>query len=320
MKRSITLQLILFVVTVEDIANFKTRSDSYIGKTQESESFGLKKRRRVENNEYAETGIERENYKPVSNSNKRTNVEPEDGHFSATDNKEGRRRGAANRRRTMQFGEVTRSVLTYRQQIYYGIPLEFGSDREPALFTIRVKRPPLGADLRARNRAGKQRIRKRTDIGVPGVDFPLYGEVPNTNFSCLRRHGLFVDTATRCQVFYTCQGDDKRSSAHICPNGTLFNQRFKVCDWWYNVNCPVNPTEKLYWYMGLTRRQTEPSLVPQLPISRTKLPMFLTARLRSESDRKSSELFDGPLRISEPIRGHGPLPPHLIAKLKRDKI
>ncbi|KAG7177797.1 putative Chitin binding Peritrophin-A domain-containing protein 29 [Homarus americanus] len=23
----------------------------------------------------------------------------------------------------------------------------------------------------------------------------------------------------------------------LCPNGTLFNQEYFVCDWWYNVDC-----------------------------------------------------------------------------------
>lgn len=24
----------------------------------------------------------------------------------------------------------------------------------------------------------------------------------------------------------------------ICPNGTVFNQAYRVCDWWTNVDCP----------------------------------------------------------------------------------
>ena len=23
----------------------------------------------------------------------------------------------------------------------------------------------------------------------------------------------------------------------LCPNGTLFNQQYFVCDWWFNVDC-----------------------------------------------------------------------------------
>ena len=24
---------------------------------------------------------------------------------------------------------------------------------------------------------------------------------------------------------------------YLCPNGTLFNQQYFVCDWWFNVDC-----------------------------------------------------------------------------------
>ena len=23
----------------------------------------------------------------------------------------------------------------------------------------------------------------------------------------------------------------------LCPNGTIFNQEYFICDWWFNVNC-----------------------------------------------------------------------------------
>ena len=26
----------------------------------------------------------------------------------------------------------------------------------------------------------------------------------------------------------------------LCPNGTLFNQKYFVCDWWYNVDCAAS--------------------------------------------------------------------------------
>ena len=30
----------------------------------------------------------------------------------------------------------------------------------------------------------------------------------------------------------------------VCPNGTLFNQQYFVCDWWFNVDC--DRTEEFY--------------------------------------------------------------------------
>ena len=25
----------------------------------------------------------------------------------------------------------------------------------------------------------------------------------------------------------------------LCPNGTLYNQQYFICDWWFNVDCSV---------------------------------------------------------------------------------
>ena len=47
---------------------------------------------------------------------------------------------------------------------------------------------------------------------------------------CLNRNGFFVGKA-----FHICHKD--RMTTLLCPNGTLFNQRFFVCDWWFNVDC-----------------------------------------------------------------------------------
>ena len=30
----------------------------------------------------------------------------------------------------------------------------------------------------------------------------------------------------------------------LCPNGTIFNQEFFVCDWWFNFDC--SSAEGLY--------------------------------------------------------------------------
>jgi len=56
-----------------------------------------------------------------------------------------------------------------------------------------------------------------------------------TNFQC-SAPGIYADQETGCQVFHFCQ-DDGRMDSFFCPNLTLFNQRFFVCDWSYNVDC-----------------------------------------------------------------------------------
>lgn len=38
------------------------------------------------------------------------------------------------------------------------------------------------------------------------------------------------------QVFHICQ-DLGRHDSFLCPNGTVFNQLYFVCDWWYNFAC-----------------------------------------------------------------------------------
>merc|ERR1719436_2372683 len=60
--------------------------------------------------------------------------------------------------------------------------------------------------------------------GVPGEDYPIYAEVPEAE----------------CQVFHICTADGAGGLAKysfLCPNGTLFNQNYFICDWWFNFDC-----------------------------------------------------------------------------------
>ena len=38
-----------------------------------------------------------------------------------------------------------------------------------------------------------------------------------------------------------CQPNGNADS-FLCPNGTMFNQQYFVCDWWYNVDCQAQPS------------------------------------------------------------------------------
>ena len=40
---------------------------------------------------------------------------------------------------------------------------------------------------------------------------------------------------TSLQPFYMCE-ENGRSTAFLCPNGTIFNQQYFVCDWWIDLN------------------------------------------------------------------------------------
>lgn len=81
--------------------------------------------------------------------------------------------------------------------------------------------------------------------GVPGEDYPILSStnIPDTGFSCEAQGlpGYFADTAEEagCQVFHICQ-DDGTQDSFLCPNGTVFNQMFFVCDWWFNVDCAAS--------------------------------------------------------------------------------
>ncbi|XP_037081538.1 U-scoloptoxin(01)-Cw1a-like, partial [Pollicipes pollicipes] len=65
--------------------------------------------------------------------------------------------------------------------------------------------------------------------GVPGQDYPIYAEVPDTGFACDGRinGGYYADPQAQCQVFHVCSNDLRYS--FLCPNGTVFSQIYFVC-------------------------------------------------------------------------------------------
>jgi len=78
--------------------------------------------------------------------------------------------------------------------------------------------------------------------GQAGVDFPVLASVPDTGFDCGAQQfpGIYGDTGADCQVFHMCQPNGNYDS-FLCPNGTIFNQQYFICDWWYNVDCAASP-------------------------------------------------------------------------------
>jgi len=80
--------------------------------------------------------------------------------------------------------------------------------------------------------------------GVPGDDYPIFAEVPDTSFLCdgQAEGGYYSDPEAECQVFHICGSDGNgglTKYSFLCPNGTLFNQQYFVCDWWFNVDCSL---------------------------------------------------------------------------------
>merc|ERR1712150_891 len=80
-------------------------------------------------------------------------------------------------------------------------------------------------------------------ILVMGQDL---AEIPaDLTFSCEGRpYGYYADPATNCQVFHICLGDGDIKWSFLCPNQTIFNQQYFVCDYAINVEC--NNAESFY--------------------------------------------------------------------------
>ena len=82
--------------------------------------------------------------------------------------------------------------------------------------------------------------------GEPIVDYPIFSNIPQTSFNCTDKvdNGYYADLETRCQGFHVCSeivpGQFLRYS-FLCPNGTLFQQQFNICQWWYYVDCNQSP-------------------------------------------------------------------------------
>ncbi|XP_044739714.1 U-scoloptoxin(01)-Cw1a [Chrysoperla carnea] len=72
-----------------------------------------------------------------------------------------------------------------------------------------------------------------------GVDYPIYNEIPKgLSFTCSDKGpGYYSDPEAQCQVWHWCLPNGRKYS-FLCPNGTVFNQIHRVCDWWFNVDCP----------------------------------------------------------------------------------
>merc|ERR1711971_1376276 len=104
--------------------------------------------------------------------------------------------------------------------------------------------PAYGGDLdtAASDPAGALDMLQNAIPGVPGEDYPIYAEVPESGFTCDGQvdGGYYSDPEAECQVFHICTADGAGGLAKysfLCPNGTLFNQNYFICDWWFNFDC-----------------------------------------------------------------------------------
>lgn len=87
---------------------------------------------------------------------------------------------------------------------YHSAPVAYddgyGAYHQPALRVAVLKKVPL----RQKDKEQQQDFSKIP--GVPGHDYPLYHEVPETSFSCDHvpfRPGMYANVETSCQVLYS---------------------------------------------------------------------------------------------------------------------
>jgi len=85
-----------------------------------------------------------------------------------------------------------------------------------------------------------------------------WADFPNVSFTfdCTDRPiGFYADVEHDCMIFHMCDEDGRRIP-YMCANETSFNQKFRVCDWNYNVDCASSPD----WYFlnDLTYRTDPP--------------------------------------------------------------
>merc|ERR1711884_1020883 len=111
--------------------------------------------------------------------------------------------------------------------------------------------PAYGGDLdtAASDASGALDMLQNAIPGVPGEDYPIYAEVPESGFTCDGQvdGGYYSDPEAECKVFHICTADGAGGLAKysfLCPNGTLFNQNYFICDWWFNFDCAT--AEDLY--------------------------------------------------------------------------
>merc|ERR1712172_210384 len=126
-----------------------------------------------------------------------------------------------------------------------------GRQEAPA---VRYEQPPAEYGSGAADQAGYDADAAASDAdaalamlqgsipGVPGEDYPIYAEVPESGFGCEGQvdGGYYADPEAECQAFHICTADGAGGLAKysfLCPNGTLFNQNYFICDWGFNFDC-----------------------------------------------------------------------------------
>jgi len=78
--------------------------------------------------------------------------------------------------------------------------------------------------------------------------------------------GYYADVATGCQVFHVCSRTSLTlKNSFLCPNGSIFDQKFFICDWWHIVDCSLSESfYSLNMRIGRADETLEQKLHPNL--------------------------------------------------------
>lgn len=88
-------------------------------------------------------------------------------------------------------------------------------------------------------------------------------------------------------IFHMCDEDGRRIP-YMCANETSFNQKFRVCDWNYNVDCAASPD--WYYLNDLTYRTDPPkSSTEQYNVRRRKSKGSYREEAEQEAEKAEAE-------------------------------
>jgi len=118
-----------------------------------------------------------------------------------------------------------------------------------------------------------------------------WADFPNVtfNFDCTDRPiGFYADVEHDCMIFHMCDEDGRRIP-YMCANETSFNQKFRVCDWNYNVDCASSPD--WYYLNDLTYRTDPPKTTTEsYNVRRRKSKWSEKEPRRTEAEAAEAEL------------------------------
>ena len=133
--------------------------------------------------------------------------------------------------------------------------------------------------------------------GVPGQDYPIYAEVPETGFECDGQvdGGYYADPEAECQVFHICTNDGAgglTKYSFLCPNGTVFSQQYFICDWWFNFDC--SETEAFYSLNDALAEEREAATQALLEAASSGQATYASPASNSYGAAQSSNSYSSP--------------------------